>query len=110
MDNRTIYDKDISFPKEVNEVYKSINTDFNLRSVLNDYVKVNEFKFAIEKGLLNTNSGCHECNLDGDKIVFNDTTKKYELAVETYEWSEYYDSYVTEYVEINFCPFCGRKL
>ena len=110
MDNRTIYDKDIAFSKEVDKVYESINTDFNLRSILDNYVKVTEFKFAIEKGLQNSNPGCNECNLEGDKIIFDDTTKKYELVIETGEWDYYYDSYVTEYMEIDFCPFCGKKL
>lgn len=110
MDNKTIYDKDIVFSKEVNSIYKSISDKFNIKILLNSYVEVNEFKFAIEEGLGIDNSGCNSCNLEDDHIIFDDEANKYKLAIETSEWSAYDDEFVTQYIEIDFCPFCGKRL
>lgn len=34
----------------------------------------------------------------------------YYLDVETSEWDEYYDEIVHIRLDINYCPYCGRKL
>ena len=34
----------------------------------------------------------------------------YYLDVETLEWDEYYDEIIHIRLDINYCPYCGRKL
>lgn len=41
----------IKFDKRVEAIYNSINESFNLEGMLLNYIEINEFKTAIEKGL-----------------------------------------------------------
>lgn len=45
----------------------------------------------------------YECEVfRGDNVFY--------LDVETSEWDEYYDEIVHIRLDINYCPYCGRKL
>ena len=53
---------------------------------------------------------CEMCSSEGDDIIYNSIECKYQLRVETCEWDDYNDKFIDVYIDINFCPFCGRKL
>lgn len=44
------------------------------------------------------------------EIFYDERNDNYYLDIETSEWDEYDDDFVHQEVEINFCPYCGRKL
>lgn len=54
---------------------------------------------------------CNYCDEDSYECeVFHDDYGYY-LDVETFEWDEYYyDEFVHIRLDINYCPYCGRKL
>lgn len=49
---------------------------------------------------------CKLCNNELDFIKLNGRT----LSVETSQWDDCHDDFITKEVEINYCPICGRKL
>lgn len=59
-----------------------------------------------------TDVSCKYC--DGEsaecEIFIDSLTNEYYLNVQTSTWDDYYDELVHEYVNINYCPYCGRKL
>lgn len=46
--------------------------------------------------------------LDYTNIEYNE--EGYKLVIKTSEWDNYHDDWIYERVDINYCPFCGRKL
>ena len=53
---------------------------------------------------------CNYCDENSYECeVFRGDNGHY-LDVETSEWDEYYDEIVHIRLDINFCPYCGRKL
>lgn len=42
-----------------------------------------------------------DIQLDGDRWV---------LVIPTYEWDYHDDCFINTYLEINYCPECGKKL
>ncbi|MDU6995956.1 MAG: hypothetical protein E6356_13935 [Terrisporobacter othiniensis] len=55
------------------------------------------------------------CEVCENNNVFNYTNieygeEGYELVIQTSEWDDYRDGWVYERIDINYCPFCGRKL
>ena len=55
---------------------------------------------------------CNRCDYDSpdNQIYVDPLTNEYYLDIETSEWDEYDDGFVHHEIEINFCPYCGRKL
>ena len=59
-------------------------------------------------------NGCCYCDpthpfYEGD-IIYNPVNGKYELMVESTEWSNYLDDFIPIRIDISYCPFCGRQL
>lgn len=44
------------------------------------------------------------------EIFYDERNDNYYLDIETSEWNEYDDGFVHQEIEINFCPYCGKKL
>lgn len=59
-----------------------------------------------------TDKSCKYCDEESAECeIFVDyRTNEYYLRVETSKWDDYYGELVAEYVCINYCPYCGRKL
>lgn len=55
---------------------------------------------------------CKYCDEDSYccEIYKDDIYETYYLDVQTYEWDPYEDGYVRMYIDIEYCPYCGRKL
>lgn len=45
------------------------------------------------------NNKTYDMELNGDKLI-----------IQTSQWDDYYDDFITKEFEINYCPMCGRKL
>ena len=55
-------------------------------------------------------NNCELCSINSDDIIYNEESNTYQLIIETGEWDYYYDRFAEIYIDIRFCPFCGRKL
>lgn len=44
------------------------------------------------------------------EVFYDERNDNYYLDIETSEWDEYYDEIVHIQLDINYCPYCGRKL
>ena len=55
---------------------------------------------------------CDYCNPKMyDREVYYDTTSDtWFLDIETGEWSDYNDDFIHIHRQINYCPYCGRRL
>lgn len=57
---------------------------------------------------------CKYCNSNGendeDIQIHKDSDGTHMLSIETTHWDEYYGGYDTVSVQIDYCPFCGKKL
>lgn len=52
---------------------------------------------------------CDESSYECE-IFHDEENDSYYLDIETGEWSDYYDEYLHQRIDINFCPYCGREL
>ena len=53
---------------------------------------------------------CNYCDEDSYECEVFRGDNGYYLDVETFEWDDYYDENVHIRLDINYCPYCGRKL
>lgn len=53
---------------------------------------------------------CNYCDENSYECEVFRGDNGFYLDVETSEWDEYYDEIVHIRLDINFCPYCGRKL
>ncbi len=55
---------------------------------------------------------CNKCDYDSpdNQVFFEPLTGEWYLDIETSEWDDYIDGFVTQREYINYCPWCGRKL
>lgn len=55
---------------------------------------------------------CEVCenNQELDYVTIEYGEEGYKLVIKTSEWDDYYDDWIYERIDINYCPFCGRKL
>lgn len=53
---------------------------------------------------------CNYCDENSYECEVFRGDNGYYLDVETSEWDAYYDEIVHVRLDINYCPYCGRKL
>lgn len=53
---------------------------------------------------------CNYCNENSYECEIFRGGNGYYLDVETFTWDDYYDENIHIRVDINYCPYCGRKL
>lgn len=58
--------------------------------------------------------GCYFCNEAhpnySAKEGIIESEGEYVMKIETYEWNDYYDEFVSALTIVKFCPMCGREL
>lgn len=55
---------------------------------------------------------CDYCNpkMYDREVYYNSTDDTWYLDIETGEWSDYNDDFIHIHRQINYCPYCGRRL
>lgn len=55
---------------------------------------------------------CDMCNpkMYDREVYYNSTDDAWYLDIETGEWSDYNDDFIHIQRQINYCPYCGRRL
>lgn len=55
---------------------------------------------------------CDYCNpkMYDREVYYDATSDTWFLDIETGEWSDYNDDFVHIHRQINYCPYCGRRL
>ena len=55
---------------------------------------------------------CDYCNpkMYDREVYYDATSDTWFLDIETREWSDYNDDFVHIKRQINYCPYCGRRL
>ena len=53
---------------------------------------------------------CNYCDENSYECEVFRGDNGYYLDVETSEWDDYYDGFIHIELDINYCPYCGRKL
>lgn len=56
--------------------------------------------------------GCEYCDENSAccEVIYDEREHDYKLQIQTCEWSDHDDEFITIELSIKYCPYCGRKL
>lgn len=87
----------------IGNVYEVLKYDIN--GVWVEDLKMQTFILHDEYEIYNDSNDCETC----EDIFYDEVYDRWVMKVNTWHWNEYYDDYVYQYINVNYCLRCGKK-